>query len=226
MARETLIAIFDNATGAEQALTDLRESGFREDQLGVLTRANLDPVAGNDLAGDTLDPSPDGAWAGALTGGTLGGLLGAGAALLIPGIGPIVAGGIVAATIGGAAAGAAAGTLIGSMLEIDMTEDEADYYQGELQAGRVLTIVRLDDPVQFDEVTDLLHRHGGVLTGEIDPADRPAPVATPGDAPPPDLPVTGPIATPPIVTEPRVVAPSVLPPLSEDEGRRTDHGQV
>jgi uncharacterized protein (TIGR02271 family) len=88
----------------------------------------------------------------------LGGLLGAGAALLIPGIGPVVAGGILAATFGGAAIGAVAGGLIGALTAMDIPEDEARYYESEFKSGRTLVTVKADN--RAAEATSILRRHG------------------------------------------------------------------
>ncbi|HEX2173522.1 MAG TPA: hypothetical protein VHL09_13885 [Dehalococcoidia bacterium] len=196
-AGATLIGVFDDRDHAERALEELRSAGFRDDQLGVVLRGEETGAdAAKSEAGD--DPAEDGTLTGALTGGTIGGLIGAGAALLVPGIGPILAGGILTAALGGAAAGAVAGTLLGSLG--DLTGEEAGYYEGELRSGRILAVIRPDGPAKSAEAAAILRRHGAA------PAEATTAAGTPR-----------PIPTPPTVTEPRVVAPSVLPPLTDDE---------
>ena len=80
--------------------------------------------------------------AGAAGGGVLGGILSAAASLLIPGFGPAIAGGVLAATLGGVVIGAVAGSFVGALTQMGIPEDEANYYQDELNAGRVIVTVK------------------------------------------------------------------------------------
>src|SRR5437763_10212247 len=101
----TVVGVFSDQMQARQAVNDLQRAGFRDDQIGFAVR---------DQTGTARDTAPvtkagEGAATGVVAGGILGGILGAAGALLIPGIGPVIAGGILAATLTGAAVGAAAG---------------------------------------------------------------------------------------------------------------------
>ena len=100
-----------------------------------------------------------GAAAGAVSGGIIGGVIGAAAALLIPGFGPAIAGGILLATLGGVAIGAAAGGLLGTLIGMGVPEEEARYYEGEFGSGRTIVTVRADGRQQ--EAMEILHRNGG-----------------------------------------------------------------
>ena len=148
-----VVGVFFERAFAEQALLDLRNNGFREDQIGFLVR---DPETGTptekleEMApGSELDK---GAATGAMTGGILGGVAGAAAALLIPGLGPAIAGGILTTTLGGVVFGAAAGGLIGAFVHIGISEEHAHYYAQEFQQGRTIIIVQADERplVAFD----------------------------------------------------------------------------
>ncbi len=99
---------------------------------------------------------------GIVSGGIVGGLLGAAAALLIPGIGPAVAGGILAATLGGAAIGAVAGGILGVFADMGIPEHEAHLYRRELAAGRVLVTVQADAE-KARQVEDVLRHNGAVM---------------------------------------------------------------
>ena len=68
---------------AEAAIRDLKGAGFTEEQIGV---AMQDP--------EPCAHAAEGAATGALSGGMLGGLVGLLGSLLIPGVGPIVIGGV------------------------------------------------------------------------------------------------------------------------------------
>src|SRR5215471_2123203 len=105
----TLIAIFDDRLKAEQAVRELEASGFKEDQIGYVVRGT--DVATGGMVTDTVGAKDArGAMAGAATGALAGGALAATVtALLLPGVGPVVAAGALAMFLGYAGAGAAVG---------------------------------------------------------------------------------------------------------------------
>src|SRR5690606_26004641 len=78
------------------------------------------------------------AWGGAL--GAAGGMLAGAGALAIPGIGPLLAVGPLAATLSGAAAGG----LAGGLLELGVDENRGGQYEEEIKQGRVLAVVEAD----------------------------------------------------------------------------------
>jgi hypothetical protein len=154
--RQGLVGVFSDRGQAEKAVEDLRRAGFREDQIGYTWRnenkgstGTTDTDAGN-IAG--------GAATGAISGGILGGLIGAATALLIPGVGPVLAGGILASALGGAAIGAAAGGLLGALMGLGIPEEEARYYETEFQSGNTLVTVKAEG--RYQEARDILARNG------------------------------------------------------------------
>lgn len=155
-----VVGVFEDRDRAEQAVNDLRQAGFTDDQIGFAYRGEEGAQSGTtDIShGDDAGDAAGGAASGILTGGVLGGLLGAGAALLIPGFGPAIAGGILAATLGGAAIGATAGGLIGALTGMGVPEEEAQYYSGEFESGRIIVTVQADGRRQ--EAVAILQRYG------------------------------------------------------------------
>jgi len=95
---------------------------------------------------------------GAIAGAGIGGLIAAAASLLIPGFGPVVAGGILATVLGGAAVGAAAGGILGALMGLGVPEEEARFYEGEFNEGRILVTVKAGD--RYSEARDVLLRNG------------------------------------------------------------------
>lgn len=93
-----------------------------------------------------------------VTGSVIGGLLGAAVALLIPGVGPIIAGGMLASIFGGAAIGGIAGGFLGTFMTMGIPEDKAHYYEEEFKAGR--TIVAIHTNKNQQEAMDILRQHG------------------------------------------------------------------
>src|SRR5688500_5521727 len=163
--RSHVIGVFHDRGAADRAMTDLRTAGFRDDELGYAARhegklEGSHPGSGPemDLGAETGDQSFK-EFKGALAGTAVGGLLGAAAAALIPGVGPVLAGGFLASTLLGAGAGAAAGGLIGALSEMGYSEDEARFYDRELQAGRTLVTVRPGD--RETAASEVFERHGG-----------------------------------------------------------------
>lgn len=96
-----------------------------------------------------------------VTGGVIGGTIGAiGAvgALFIPGIGPIVAGGILAVILGGAGMGSIAGGFLGAFVDIGIPEDQARFYEQELKSGGTIVTIKAGERQQ--EATHILQEQG------------------------------------------------------------------
>jgi hypothetical protein len=79
-------------------------------------------------------------------------------ALAIPGIGPFVAAGALAAALGGAAIGAGVGAITGALVGMGIPKHEADWYEQEVRSGGTLVTVRANG--RYGEAQDLLVRHG------------------------------------------------------------------
>jgi len=144
-----VIGVFQEAVQARRAVDELRRAGFREDEIGFLARAGFEET-GKEKAASVAT--------GAVSGGVVGGVLGAAASLLIPGIGPAIAGGILAITFGAAGAGALVGGVVGALTGMGVTEQEARYYQRELEIGRTIVLVKSASSQQ--DALDILRRNG------------------------------------------------------------------
>ena len=161
MAGEIVVGIFNSRDEAQRAIAALQTQGFREDEIGYAVKHEAAPddpplAAATDL---TAAAGPaGGAATGAITGGVLGGLIAAAAALIVPGVGPVLAGGLLASTVGGAAIGAAAGGLLGTLVGLGVPEEEAALLEQEIHAGRAVVTVRAGP--RAGEVRDLMREHG------------------------------------------------------------------
>jgi hypothetical protein len=155
--RTHYVGVFDERDDAELAARDLRERGFKDDDIGYAWRDDKGKThqEGN-KAGEM-------AASGAGTGVVLGGIIGAAAALLIPGIGPVVSGGLLATALAGGATGAVAGGVAGgvsgALVGLGIPEDEAKYYDSQLREGRTLMTVRAQD--RYDDASDVIRRRRG-----------------------------------------------------------------
>src|SRR5690348_2360080 len=100
MQARTVVGVFERFEQADSALRDLRAAGFREADISLVMRQSGAPELG---AGATK--ADQGTVTGASVGAVLGGIAGL-AALAIPGIGPILAAGPIAAAVGALTGGA------------------------------------------------------------------------------------------------------------------------
>jgi len=168
MARATdtaVIAVFTDHDEAQRAYEDLKRAGFRDEQIGYLARTG---AAGLNESG-VLAHAEEGVAAGAIGGGVVGVAWGlAVAAGLLPGIGPVIAGGTIAALLASAAAGAAVGGTAGLLIGLGVPEEEASYYERQLQEGRTLITVQAGP--RNGEALAIIRRHAvpadeGALAG-------------------------------------------------------------
>lgn len=150
MDRKRAVGVFSNRQTAEQALQDLRDTGFSMEHVSVIARdaARNEEIAGTDVSRSVGNKADEGAAAGALSGVTLGGLTGllVGLGLLaIPGIGPVMLAGAtattIATTLAGGAIGATAGSLLGALVGLGIPEKSARVYNERVSRGEFLVIV-------------------------------------------------------------------------------------
>jgi uncharacterized protein (TIGR02271 family) len=163
--RSIVVGVFNSREPAEQAVDALQRAGFRQDQIGFAMRGGTAAPSG---AVDTVEGSNAGA--GAATGAILGGLLGAAAALLIPGIGPVLAVGTLGGSVlTGMVAGGALGALAGALVGMGVPEDEARFYQGEFESGRAVVTVKAE--ARAPEAEEILRSFGAYDVNSRQPID-------------------------------------------------------
>ena len=167
-----LVAIYADRIHADRALTALSERGFQKDELSVLakdredeelirmysatatpTRSTSAIIDNEEIKArhDVSDKDPVAMKKGAATGTIFGTALGLGA-LLIPGLGPVLAGGAIATAVATTSAWAAAGTTVGMVLglinDIHIPDDRNEVYKAAFEKGKFLIIVHPEqDPV-------------------------------------------------------------------------------
>ena len=121
---QTITGMFDRYDDARRAVQDLEAAGVPHRDISIVGHDKHG--AHGDAADAAADDAGKGAGIGAAVGG-VGGLLAGLGLLAIPGIGPVVAAGWLAATAagaaGGALVGAAAGGLVGALTEAGVPED-------------------------------------------------------------------------------------------------------
>lgn len=157
--------VFDTWNAASRAIDQLRAASFRDDEIGIVS---LESQRHTKQANNTTvkdESVGSGAAKGAAVGGALG-ILAALASLAIPGVGPIVAGGILgtslsaaaATTVAGAGIGAAAGGLFGAITELGISDDDARWYEEGVRKGGTLVTVHSN---RSDEAVRVMEQEGG-----------------------------------------------------------------
>lgn len=151
----TVVGMFPSRERAEAAIRELKASGFGDDRIGVATRDDGTPREPPDTTGAQ---AAEGALTGALSGGVVGGLIGLLGSILVPGLGPIVVGGVLASTLAGAGVGAAAGGVIGALMGLGLSEEDARHFDSALRSGG--TLVTVSAGSRTAEALAILERHG------------------------------------------------------------------
>jgi hypothetical protein len=189
---QTISALFDQYSDAAAAVRELEAIGVPHEDISMVA-SDLERRHGDEPSATAADAGA-GAGIGAVVGGA-GGLLAGLGMMAIPGVGPVVAAGWLAATAAGAAVGAAAGGaaggLIGALTEGGVPEQEAHVYAEGIRRGGTLVTARVADsrlapanevlrrfnPVDIG-ARGALYREGG--WSRFDPE---APAYTPNDRP-------------------------------------------
>ena len=167
--QKTVIGSFDTFEDAHRATRALRDAGFASNDISLVGNNSRPRVAVDDAVKVTTADDAAGVATGAAAGGALGGAVGLAASLLglaIPGIGPILAAGPLAAALAGAGAGAAAGGLLGTLVGLGIPEERVLRYADSVHEGGVVLGVRphndedaahFEQAWQRDDRRDLLH---------------------------------------------------------------------
>jgi uncharacterized membrane protein len=151
----TVTHLYDDYGKAQEAVRALESLGFTNDEVSLASR-----VRDN---GEVVDDA-----SGAATGASVGAVAGAGTGLLtamgvmaIPGLGPLVAAGVLATTLAGAATGAAAGGILGALTDYGVSEEDAHVYsEGIRRGGTLVTVRAADDRAQM--AREVLNRYDPV----------------------------------------------------------------
>lgn len=138
----TVIGVFADHQAAEDAVRQLGDSGFPITQVSIVASdlQTTETVQGYITTGDV---AKGGAKTGAWVGGIFGLLTGA-AFIWVPGFGPLIAAGsLAAALIGGlegAAGGAGIGALVGALAGLGISKNKALKYSEDVRVGKYLLL--------------------------------------------------------------------------------------
>ena len=138
---QTVSRVYDTYSQARNAVTAVEAAGVPTSEVSLVANKYV-----SEKYADVEEVSAP------ATGAGIGGVVGGGAGLLaglgllaIPGLGPVVAAGWLAATAVGAAAGAATGGLVGALVGAGVSHGEAEVYSESVRRGGTLVSVRVAD---------------------------------------------------------------------------------
>lgn len=175
-------AIFGSPTALKSAIDALSAQGFED--ISVLIKNDKDDVdtdvrtystatyPTNKVVKENVESrsdqdnvstkDPNALNTGSVTGGVLGAIAGLGA-LLIPGVGPVLATGTLASAIGAMAAGGAVGMTAGAIGGIFKDEglpsDRVDVYRQAFDQGKGILVVDASETQDVLRARDILNQH-------------------------------------------------------------------
>ncbi|SEG52289.1 general stress protein [Paenibacillus sp. UNC499MF] len=135
--------VFHSSGDALRAIEALKEHGYRDEDISVLAkhREEFGPYTERqEIPGKEDTKAEKGAIGGAAIGSAAGLIAGIGL-MAVPGIGPILAAGPLAAALSGAAIGAGAGGVTGALVGAGIPEEEIENYHNRVERGDILIVV-------------------------------------------------------------------------------------
>ncbi len=153
---KAVIGVFRSEDRAKEAINDLRAEGYDEREISMIVRDDEGGEGEEKGEGFTMERQDlsEGVISGGALGGVAGILAGAGA-LLIPGVGPIVAAGPLAAFL----TGVVGGGIVGGLVDYGIPEERGRHFENRVKQGDILVTLKVEEE-KAEEVTSLLRRYG------------------------------------------------------------------
>ena len=149
--------VYDDYESARVAKNNVNALGLSGVEVSILGNESIrqhheadirnNPVTGHPET-VVVDPNASGTATGAGIGAAIGGgagLLAGLGMLAIPGVGPIVAAGWLAATAVGAAGGAVAGGTVGAIVDLGLSDEETPVFSEAMRRGHVAVSVQFPE---------------------------------------------------------------------------------
>jgi hypothetical protein len=138
---KTVCKVYDSYGQARATVDALESAGVPDSDISIVANKY---VSAEHADVDEVSGAAKGAGIGGAVGGGAGLLAGLGL-LAIPGLGPVVAAGWLAATAAGAAAGAATGGIVGALVDAGVNREHADVYSESIRRGGTMVTARVRD---------------------------------------------------------------------------------
>lgn len=150
----------------EAARNALLAAGYLPDEISFLAgdvEGHQTPAVGPVAETGGLSEAPRDAWIGGVAGLAAGAI-----AVILPGIGPLIALGPMAGAIGGLGVGAAAGGIIGLLHDQGISKEEAEFYAEGVKRGGALVTVHVSGD-RASEARKILDQQGAIEVEKLTP---------------------------------------------------------
>lgn len=164
LVQKTVVGIFSNRSKAEEGIRALEKQGFNDREVSLVAKGDeaghgeqghmghgQGQMGGKGQGKENLS---DGAGWGGGIGATAGLLAGIGA-LAIPGFGPIIAAGPIAAAL----TGAATGGLAGGLLDYGIPDATGRQIESDVKRGEAVALVRSESE-KVEKAVEILRKNG------------------------------------------------------------------
>ena len=172
---EAISGVFRSRADAEKVVNELRRAGIPDNRIGLVTPGHDGEEIERGLPITDTERPGMGRAMGAAVGGAMGAAGGAtlglaAATLAVPGIGPVIAFGMVGAALLGIV-GATAGSAVGEAIEEELGEgvphEDIYLYEDALRHGHSVVIAYTETEDQSDKVEDVLDQSGAMDLDEL-----------------------------------------------------------
>lgn len=164
---KTITRVYDDYLVAENTVRDLEKAGLGSSHIGIVASnaegwhnpggSDIDPNHDKDRDGkdDRSEGAATGGGVGAILGGAAGVAVGLGM-IAIPGVGPVVAAGWLAALASGAVGGGVVGGVVGALVESGTSKENAELYVEALRRGGAIVTAKVADGEvgRYSEIMD------------------------------------------------------------------------
>ena len=161
--------LFPDRQSAEAAFHSAHERGYGKDDVNLAMsdetrQRHFGDNSNSGMQTELGNKAAEGAGIGGAIGGTIGavlaGIAAMGTALVLPGLGLVVAGPLAAA-VAGAGAGAAGGGLIGALIGWGMPEERVKHYESGIKNGGILMGLRAKNDEDASHLETRWREHRG-----------------------------------------------------------------
>jgi hypothetical protein len=155
---QTAAGIFATGDTAHRAARALQAGGIARDRISVLLPGEARHARAR-VPTDEGEQPGTGAVIGGVVGAAVGAPIGAALSVVIPGVGPIIAFGLLGAALFGAG-GAAVGDALEDTLATGLPRDELFLYEDALRQGRAVVVAVVPDDASAAAVRQILDAEG------------------------------------------------------------------
>jgi hypothetical protein len=153
-----LFGLFNDTKNAGAAVGELKQKGYTKEISVLAYNKDYEQDEVYEIKHDVSDGASVGTTVGAVT-GVLAGIFSGISSIIVPGVGILVGGPLVAALgLTGGVTGALSGGLLGGLVDLGINEPSASLYEKEIRMGQVLVGISTQ-PETEDEVRTILSKY-------------------------------------------------------------------